>query len=247
MSGRNGKRGVSLVIIIILFVLSGAIMAGGYFGAKGLLGNLLKEVEVDVDFDEDDVESAYDKFNFEYDNDTPSLNDLMNGHFTYASTDQNVSVSLTNEEVTALFDDLSEKDDFIQDLRFQALDDDEFEMSFTLENLEDMLDNIDESGGDVKAVEDLIDTFGDMVEGETIYYTGTMEYGDDGFESEFGAMRVGAIPVPASAGDEVVKVLSEYLNDLQETIGVIDIDALEITDDGLDFIGTIPTDIDAKP
>lgn len=246
MSRRTGKRGASLVVIIVLFVLSGAIMAGGYFGARGLLGNVFKDIEVDVDFDDDDVESAYEKFNFEYDEDTPSLNDLMNGHFIYASSTQDVDVSLTNEEITALFDDLSDKDDFIQDVRFQALDDDEFEMSFTLDNLDDMMDSIDESGGDIEALEELIDSFSDMVEGETIYYTGSLEYDEDGFNTDFGGMRVGSIPVPASAGDEAVDLINDYLNQMQESVGGMDIENLEITEDGIDFIGTIPTDIDTK-
>jgi hypothetical protein len=193
------------------------------------------------------LESAYEELGLDMDDDSPSLNDIFFLRYDVSDNGKAVDISLSNEEITALLDDLTTKDDYIKNIRFKSIDDDEFEVSFEIDDIDKAIDELEDKITDISEYENIIDLAENIMEDKIMYYTGTLEFDEeDGFSSDYGKLKVGILPIPEEQGDLAVDALCEYMNVIVDDIGSFDITSFEITEDGLDFVGIIPEDIDMK-
>jgi len=229
------------------FILSGVITIVLVVSVLLVIRYLKTDMTVEVDYDQKDLETCYEKLEIENDSNTPSLNDILYIRYETSRSGHPLDVSLTNEEITALFDDVSSKDDFIQDVRFRGTDDGEFEVSFKISNVDDMLSEAEDGYPEIKDYETLLDVVKDKVEDSVVYYSGSLDYdSENGFESDSEKFKVGMIPIPDEQQQFIVEALCDLLDRMVVKSYALNIESLSVNEDGIDFVGTFPDEIDVN-
>lgn len=238
MADRKKIRNGCLITLLIFFVvIAGLVIAGGVF-----LFNGFKPNEVEVDFDKEDLESVYDKLGAVKDDDVPTINDFLMDRAVVGGEVNYVETVLSEEEITAALDEISGKDDYIQNINVEIVGDDQFNMSFELKGIDDL---IEEAELDLSRFN--IDSVGDLIEGQTIYIEGEMTYDPvDGIELGADKLTAGFVPVNESLTETIMDALNDQMNATINNYPDLSLDKLEITDDGLIIEGDIPSEYDTK-
>lgn len=236
MERKKVRKGclIGLLVFGILCIIAAVLFFVLVF--KGINFN-----KVNIEFDEKDLSSVYEKLNIDNDDNTPSVNDLLFNKFYVSDQPVLVDTTLTNEEITALLDDIASKDDYITNIQINMIEDDLFEMTFNISNVDDLLHEVNKlspSLGDLDFVSKILDE-------KEVYYKGTVEYnGENGMELDYEKINVGILPIRFDAANQVIDVLEDVINTGIDNMPALSIETFEITEDGLRFEGTIPDEFD---
>jgi hypothetical protein len=240
---KKKKNGCLIAVIIVSGIITLVIIAGIIIG----ISLLKRDMTVEVDFDKQELESAYDKMGMENDNDTPTLNDIFYRKYKASENGHAADMSLSNEEITALFDDMSSRDDYIQNVRFKGTGDGEFEVSFELNNIDEIISEAEQYYPEVDNFTGIIDTVKESLEGAVVYHSGALEYSqENGFEATTAKLKVGILPISEGQQQVIVDSICGLMNRMVEDIDALNINEINITEDGLDFVGTLPDEIDTN-
>lgn len=218
---------VFLLVIIILFI-------GGFVGIKALVKKMAPE---EVDYSKSDRVSFYEKTGIQNDEDKPSIEQILSGKFR-ASGSNRVNATFTSEEVTAAIADVKGKKDIFENVNVRFVDDHKVEVFATIS------DEIDQLYEQVPELENLSFVF-DRLKDTQIYYKGDVEYSqENGLEFDVDAIKIGLFKVPQNMVSEYQKEVEILFNKTMDQIDGLNIESFEITEDGLEFVGEVPGNLD---
>lgn len=227
---KHGCLKAFLIFILVLILLG----VGGFIGIKAIVKKMAPE---EVDYSKKDRVSFYEKTGIQDDEDKPSVEQILGGKFK-ASGSSRVEAIFTSEEVTAAIADTKGKKDIFENVNVRFVDEDQVEVFATIS------DEIGQLYEKVPELESLSFVFDRLVDTQ-LYYRGDVEYSQEqGFEFDVDALKIGLFKVPQNMVDEYQQEIEDLFNKTIENIEGFDIESLEITEDGLEFIGEVPSNLD---
>ena len=225
-SGCGGCLKGCLITLIIFVILIGLLIGGGYAIYK-------MNQPKDVKFDENDVESFYEKVGIDNNDYLPSVEEILAGQ-AMPSGELRIDDSFTSAEITAVIQDASDRKDYFQEVNVRFIGEDNVEVFATVS--ED-IDDIYDIAPDLENYDFVIQ----KLKGQQIYYVGDVVYDKNaGFQLEVEKLKVGLFKIPVDMINEYDSVIEELLNNTVIDIGGFGIESMKIEEDSLDFIGTIP-------
>jgi len=225
-SGCGGCLKGCLITLIIFVVIVGVLIGGGYAFYK-------MSQPKDVKFDKKDVESFYDKVGIDNEDYLPSVEEILAGK-AFPSGELKINDSFTSAEVTAVIQDASDKDDYFQDVNVRFIGKDQVEVFATVS---ENIDNIYEIAPDLETYDFVID----RLKGQQLYYVGDVSYDEEnGFNLSVDELKVGLFKIPADMINEYSETVESLLNSTVVNMGGFGIESMKISEDNLDFVGSIP-------
>lgn len=215
-----------LITLVIFIVVLALLVIGGYTIYK-------RNKPEDVQFDATKVESFYEKAGIDNENYTVSVEEILTGQ-AIPSGEVTVEQSFTSAEITSVIQDASNKGDYLKDVSIKFSGQDQAEISLKVsDKIEDIYDI-------VPTLENYAFII-DKLTGQPIYYLGEIVYDEEtGFELNAEKIKVGIFKIPASTLSTIDSTIASLFNDTLENMQGFEIEAMEINEDSLDFLGTIP-------
>lgn len=225
-SGCGGCLKGCLITLVICLILVGLLAAGGYAFYK------ISQPD-EVEFEQADVESFYNKIGVDNKNYEPSIEEIFAGK-AVPSGELKVDYSFTSAEITAVIQDASKRNDVFKDVNVRFIGENKVEVFATVS---DNVDNIYEIVPDLKNYDFVME----RIKGLKLYYVGDVVYNpESGFDLNVDKLKVGLFIVPTSMVNEYDSVVESLFNKTVDNMDGLTIEAMTIDEDGLDFIGTIP-------
>jgi len=214
---------ISLIVGILLVILL-------IFGGKSLI-KLFQPKPVEPT--QADIESFYEKAGIQNENYTVSAEELL---FSMYTSEGQVALSeqFTSEEITGAIQDASKEKDVFRDISVKFIGPNQVEVVTTVG---DQIEKIYALSPELKNFSGIIDRFKD----QPILYRGEVTYDSvNGVQLVPDKFKVGMIALPKTVVAENKEIFEEVLNTTINRIEGLSIENLSISENGLDFEGTIP-------
>jgi len=200
-----------------------------------LFGMLSSAKKVNLTYTDADLQSYIQKGGIVFGADHASLEDLFSGNYQSVGS-KRLDVKVTSEEISAALNASIQANSVLTDIRVKFLDNNKIVASAVVSS---NLSKVFEIAPETKQYE----TYINQIKGKSIYIEGTLVQGStQPFEAHIDKAYVGSIPVPADVNPQT-KTLGTLVNDLIKDIPGLNIEEFSFDSTGLQFKGTIPTEI----
>jgi len=226
---QSGGKGC-LIGCLVTFLIFIVIIVAAVFGIKAYMRSLKPE---ELDYNKKDVASFFEKTGLNNDKDTPSLQEILIGEMVSEGT-REIDVLVTSEEVTGVIQEGAGKNDFLEDITVNFVDDDEIEVQGIIgDKVQDLYKEVPE----LEQFKFILDN----LEGVPLSYQGGIEYDQEkGIQLDPDRIKVGFFKVPKKMAKEHIELVENLLNARIEAIEGLDIESIDFTEEGMKFVGTIP-------
>jgi len=224
-----------IISVSVVVITSLALFTIGTGGRPGQPIKLLFR-QPRVEWTQADLDSYLDKTGGEITQDWARAEDILTGDFV-ATQPLEMEEFFTNEEITALLNTSAGESGIFQNVSMRYLGNNRMEAYATIgENLSGLIDMYPE----VRDYEWILNP----LKGRNIYMRTTLEHtSGNNFKAEIERFSISGIPMPVDLINQNAGAAGTHTNNKLNDIEGLSIEKFVITEEGIDFKGTIPQGI----
>ncbi len=235
---RKGILPGLITVLVAVLVVSGISLGTYAAGSKENPGQSLKYLfrQPPVEWTQADLDSYLEKTGGEITQDWARAEDILTGDFV-ATQPLEIEEFFTNEEITALLNASAGETGIFQNVSMRYIGNDRMEATAEIgENLSVLIDMYPE----VKNYEWILN----QLKGQKVYMRTTLVHTTgNNFEAEIERFSIGSIPMPVDLINQNAVEAGSHTNSILDQIEGLAIEKFVITEEGIDFKGTIPQGI----